>query len=95
MDTPFQAITGLAAASSFGLVAYFPGVLPSSQPGYISTFAQIWSLAFSGSLLWQVILYPKFFSPLRHLPGPAGGSWWNGHFSDIVKRPSGEPMKEW
>jgi hypothetical protein len=95
MDTPYQAIAGLAAVSSYVLVTYVPELLPSSKPGYIGTFAQLWSLGFSLSLTWQVILYPKFFSPLRHLPSPKGGSWWNGHFSEIVARPSGEPMKDW
>jgi hypothetical protein len=95
MDIPFKAITGLAALSSYALVTYFPHLLPYSQPSYLGTFAQIWIVEVSISLFWQVILYPKYFSPLRHLPGPEGGSWWCGYFFEIIRRPSGEPIKEW
>jgi hypothetical protein len=95
MSLHFPAITGLAALSSFALVTYLPDILLSSRPSYAGTFAQLWALGLSLNLSWAIILYPKFFSPLRHLPGPKAGSWWNGSFLDITRRPTGEPMKEW
>ena len=46
-------------------------------------------------LTWTVIIYPKLFSPLRHLPQPKGGSFINGHFWKIFKEPTGLPHREW
>ncbi|KAK5628451.1 hypothetical protein RRF57_004166 [Xylaria bambusicola] len=66
-----------------------------------------WNLHFTGGFIslcliqtfawavWTVILWPKLFSPLRSLPEPSGGSWWNGHFARILAEPSGIPMREW
>ncbi|KAI1364418.1 cytochrome P450 [Xylaria arbuscula] len=85
-----------ALASSVG-ISY---LLASSQlpwwklhftGGFISLFLiQVFAWA-----VWTVILWPKFFSPLRSLPEPPGGSWWNGHFARILAEPSGIPMREW
>jgi hypothetical protein len=46
-------------------------------------------------MVWAVILYPKFFSPLRHLPGPTGGSWWNGQNERLWSEVNGGPMIDW
>jgi hypothetical protein len=95
MDSPFRALTGLAALSSYVLVSYLPAVLPFSQPGYLGTFALLWIVGFVPYAFWRVILWPKYFSPLRHLPSPKEGSWWNGQFPKILAEPTGAPMREW
>ena len=87
--------TGLTVLSSYILVTYFSAVLPFSQPNYLTIFALLWIVGFLIRALGQIFLYPTYFSPLRHLPGPKGGGWWCGHFLEILRRPSGEPMKEW
>lgn len=92
---PFKSMTALSAVSSFVLVGYRPGFLLSSRPTYIGTFVLFWILSFLGWAFWIVILYPKYFSPLRHLPMPKGGSWWNGHFKEISAKPTGAPQIEW
>ncbi|KAI2635142.1 cytochrome P450 [Xylaria nigripes] len=46
-------------------------------------------------ILWTVILWPKVFSPLRSMPEPPGGSWWNGHANTIRSLPTGLPMRQW
>lgn len=94
-DIPYRTLTGLSALSAYSLVTYLPGVLPSAQPGYLGTFAQLWTLGFTLFAFWQIIVYPKLLSPLRHLPGPKGGSWWNGQFFRILAEPTGAPMREW
>jgi hypothetical protein len=94
-DVPFKALTGLAALSSYVLVGYLPVVLPFSHPSYLGTFAQVWIVSFVVYAFWKVILWPKFVSPLRHLPSPTGGSWWLGQFPRILAEPSGAPMREW
>ncbi|KAJ3552081.1 hypothetical protein NPX13_g11201 [Xylaria arbuscula] len=86
------------------------GALASSVgSSYLLASSQLpwWKLHFTGGFIslfliqvfawavWTVILWPKFFSPLRSLPEPPGGSWWNGHFARILAEPSGIPMREW
>lgn len=44
---------------------------------------------------WQVLIYPNYLSPLRHLPEPAGGTLFMGQFSKVMKEQTGLPMKEW
>jgi hypothetical protein len=94
-DIPFKAVTALSAAASYILVGFKPQLLLSSRPSYLGTFVQIWTLSFAAWCFWKIILYPKLFSPLRYLPKPKGGSWWNGHFSQISAQPTGAPMIEW
>ncbi|KAH8157886.1 hypothetical protein CIB48_g10361 [Xylaria polymorpha] len=62
---------------------------------FVSSFICAWTIQTLAWAAWVVILWPKFFSPLRDLPEPSGGSWWNGHFKRILAEPSGIPMREW
>ena len=45
--------------------------------------------------LYVVVVYPKFFSPLRHLPMPGEAGLFMGHFRRLRKDPSGYPHREW
>jgi hypothetical protein len=45
--------------------------------------------------LYNAVLYPRFFSPLRHIPTPPGAHWLSGHTRKIMKEPSGYPAREW
>lgn len=45
--------------------------------------------------IYTVIIFPRFLSPLRHLPEPTGNSWWSGQWSTLIKEPSGIPMRRW
>lgn len=92
---PLKSLTAVSAISSYILVGHYPGLLLFSRPSYLGTFLQFWVLGFLGWCFWIIILYPKFFSPLRYLPEPKGGSWWNGHFAQISALPTGAPMVEW
>ncbi|MCJ1387575.1 hypothetical protein MMC18_000418 [Xylographa bjoerkii] len=82
-----------SAAEAVALVQLLPKYSISGSYGL--TFAAIFSLHFLGLAIWTVFLYPKLFSPIRHLPQPSGASFFNGHFSKIVKEPTGKPMLEW
>jgi hypothetical protein len=94
-DIPFKAVTAFSAVSSYIIVGYKPELLLFSRPSYVGTFVQFWVLSFAAWCFWKIILFPKFFSPLRYLPSPTGGSWWNGHFAQISALPTGAPMVEW
>ncbi|KAI2471041.1 cytochrome P450 [Annulohypoxylon bovei var. microspora] len=83
----------ISVLSSYLIVSRQPGWTKSQLFG---TYVALWSLqAFIYYGIWRVILYPKFFSPLRGLPHPTSGSWLMGQFKDISAKPTGVPMREW
>ncbi|CAD6441612.1 7d2618ea-c7bb-4b64-8afa-f24a2cca4826 [Sclerotinia trifoliorum] len=92
---PFKRLLVLPTTFSYALGQYKPDALSSSRPSYLGTFVQLYLLQFIGFVIWRVILYPFYFSPLRHLPSPKGGSWWNGHWKRISGEPTGQPMLDW
>lgn len=64
------------------------------QSVFWNTAAIYFSVAFA-SLTWSILIYPHFFSPLRHLPQAPGGNFIFGHGRRIFKDPSGEPQRDW
>lgn len=89
---PWRGILASSLAASY--------LLPTHQshwwkPHYAGTFFSALLLQSLTWVVWVVILWPKFFSPLRNLPEPPGGSWWNGHFKQIATEPTGIPMRGW
>ena len=58
-----------SAAESVALLQLFP--MYSASGSYGLTFAAIFFLHFLGLAIWRVLLYPKLFSPIRHLPQPS------------------------
>lgn len=42
-----------------------------------------------------MFLYPRFFSPLRSVPGPSLGHPIYGQFATILKGEAGIPQREW
>ena len=44
---------------------------------------------------YAIVIYPRFISPLRHLPSPPGGSFFNGQWWAITMESSGVPMRRW
>jgi hypothetical protein len=63
--------------------------------GLLGSFLTAWAIQIFCYVVWIVVLYPKFFSPLRHLPQPSGNSFFMGQFGRILAEPSGAPMLEW
>ena len=68
MDLPWSPIFRGSLVGSFCLVHYAPQY--SISASYIKTFLVLETVQVVLGLLWQVILYPKLFSPFRHLPQP-------------------------
>lgn len=81
-----------SAAASILLESYAPTYAPGAR---LQAFFLIAFIEYISWAVWRIIIYPKFVSPLRHLPAPSGGSFWNGHASIIMAQPSGHPMREW
>jgi len=95
MGFPWKAFTASSILGSYVLVGHKPSFLFTNRPTYLGTFILLFFAQFLSWLFYNVILWPKLLSPLRHLPQPSGNSWWNGQFGRIRNEPSGGPMREW
>ncbi|KAL9131670.1 MAG: hypothetical protein Q9217_000481 [Psora testacea] len=93
MDLPWSSITLASAGGSIVLVQLTPAY--SIHASYTQTFTTLFVLGTIATAFYDVILYPHFFSPFRHLPSPPGASFWNGHFKRILEEPSGAPQQDW
>ncbi|KAH7057107.1 cytochrome P450 [Macrophomina phaseolina] len=91
---PTSALALASAAESVILGRYAPSPYIISNSVFTRT-----AILFSIQLLlwytWSCLIYPYFFSPLRHLPQPKGGHWLMGHFAKIRRENNGEPSREW
>jgi hypothetical protein len=68
------------------------GSLPT---GILSTAVIIFSLSLVCYATWAVVIYPRYFSPLRHIPTAPDDHFLLGHTRKVVKAPSGAPSREW
>lgn len=93
MDFPWKGVAAASAVSSY--IATSTLRTQWSAPTFAKYYVYSYMLGFFSWALWTVLLYPKIFSPLRHLPGPKNLSWYNGQWSKIRALPSGVPMLEW
>ncbi|KAL9621780.1 MAG: hypothetical protein Q9160_003752 [Pyrenula sp. 1 TL-2023] len=82
-----------AAVGSFALIQFAPQYSVSNS--VVWTAVSIFILESLAYELYDVIIYPKFLSPLRHLPQPGGASFILGHFGKIRRDPAGTPQREW
>ncbi|KAI3332199.1 cytochrome P450 [Xylariaceae sp. AK1471] len=89
---PWRRTVASSLAASYILVSYQSHWW---KLHYTGTFFTAWFFQTLAWAVWVVILWPRFFSPLRSLPEPSGGSWFNGHFKRILAEPSGIPMRDW
>ncbi|KAI5868307.1 cytochrome P450 [Durotheca rogersii] len=88
----WRAVTVISLVTSY-LDSFFQ---PSwSKSRLFGVFVGAWAFQFLLYAAWKVILWPKVFSPLRHLPQPKGNTFWLGHFGKIKAEPTGIPMREW
>ena len=71
MDLPWLPIALSSVAASFVLVHNVPQY--SISASYVKTFVVLEAVQILLGVLWQVILYPKLFSPIRHFPQPKVG----------------------
>lgn len=71
MDLPWWPIALTSVVASFIIVHNAPQY--SISASYVKTFMVFEAVQILLGLLWQAILYPKLFSPIRHLPQPKVG----------------------
>ncbi|OAQ59681.1 cytochrome P450 78A3 [Pochonia chlamydosporia 170] len=86
-------LDGLALAGGASYV--LASTAPQYSLGLWKTASLIFFAYFFTIQIWRVILYPRFFSPLRHLPHAPDGHWLWDQTGRILKEPSGIPMRDW
>ena len=68
MDLPWLPMALSSVAGSLLLVHKAPAYSISASA--VKTFLVLGTIHILLGLFWKVVLYPKLFSPLRHLPQP-------------------------
>ncbi|RYO91664.1 hypothetical protein DL762_002102 [Monosporascus cannonballus] len=89
---PWRAISLISLASAYVFVSR---ERQWSAWQLLSTFATTWAFQVVCWAVWAVLLWPRYFSPLRDLPEPSGNSFLFGQFHRIRTEPSGVPHREW
>ncbi|KAL8780064.1 MAG: hypothetical protein Q9213_006654 [Squamulea squamosa] len=91
---PVKRLLGVVSAiGAFSTVRIAPQW--SLNESFLATFVALLSFQFTLLFTWNVVLYPKYFSPLRHLPEPNGNSLFMGQFTAIRTEPTGQPQRRW
>jgi hypothetical protein len=67
----------------------------SIHQSYSWTAIAVFVLEFLLYGFYRVLLYPQFFSPLRHLPEPPGSSFFYGQWRTILSEHCGSPHRRW
>jgi hypothetical protein len=68
---------------------------PTYSLGLILTTLLLFLSLLITKITWSVVIYPKVFSPLRHLPTPDDNSFFSGQTKKVFREPSGRPMRYW
>ena len=90
MPSPTQLFVFSAAASVLAR-----SYTPQYSLGLVSTALLLFSALFFAQITWSVVVYPKLFSPLRHLPTPSDNAFFTGQTKKIFREASARPMREW
>ena len=62
---------------------------------FISTCVLLFLAEFLLYNIWSVLIYPRCFSPIRHVPEAPDGNFFLGQTRKIMAASSGKPMREW
>lgn len=92
MGAPLKAF---GASSGAAAVLLALREMPWSPAVAIRVFAGAYLLQITGWLVYRVLIYPHFLSPLIGLPEPSQSHWLLGQFRRISKEPTGFPMMDW
>jgi len=70
MGSPLWTFALLAFLGSLVVGQLGPGARDLNSTSYTGNTLRFFGLELLAWFLWRVFVYPKFFSPLRHLPRP-------------------------
>src|SRR5690554_1044179 len=83
-------------ASSGGVAVLIASLkAPWSTALALSILGKAYLVQVAGWVVYRLVVYPHFFSPLIGLPEPKGSHWLLGEFARIGRDPTGIPMREW
>ncbi|RHZ55811.1 cytochrome P450 monooxygenase sphH [Aspergillus thermomutatus] len=61
----------------------------------IATVAVLFTVITISKLIYQLFLYPQFFTPLKHFPVPSNRHWLTGNAGSVLVDTPHARMKEW
>ena len=82
-------------AVSAGISVLARSYTPQYSLGLVSTTLVLFLALFFAKISWSVVIYPKLFSPLRHLPTPDDNAFFSGQTKKVFREASGRPMRYW
>jgi cytochrome P450 len=91
MEITFTSVILIAVTESAVTFYLFPHLLPAWSLTFLICMFLLLNLSIY--TFYNLIVYPFFRSPLRHLPQPPSGFWpFIGHGMSMFERPPGEPQ---
>jgi len=83
------------AATSAGLSVALARFAPQYSLGVAVTAVTLFVIQSLSYAIWHVVIYPRFIDPLRHIPEPPARDFLLGHTKNILREPTGWPMRKW
>lgn len=80
---------------SWALTLLSRWLVPQYFLGFFTTSSIIFFSVIPIYITWWTVVYPRFFSPLRHMPEPPNRGFFSGHTLPVFRAATGEPAKEW
>lgn len=80
---------------AIGLSTVVQRYLPKYDFGTPWTAILLFFIQTFGYMVYQYVIYPRFVSPLRHLPSPRGGGFFLHQTRQILRENSGNPHRGW
>ncbi|KAK3945277.1 cytochrome P450 4V2 [Diplogelasinospora grovesii] len=93
MGLPYKSVSAIALGGAYLLSSR--RVVIGPEIGFLAAFSTLWLFQFLCWVVWEVILYPNYFSPLIGLPEPTGNSLFMGQYARIAREPTGMPALDW
>lgn len=81
--------------ASVGLSILHGRFSPKSTLGHALESVLLFFVLYFAYAVWAVLLYPRYFSPLRKLPEAPDAHWLLGQTQRIIREASGMPMRDW
>lgn len=80
---------------AFGLSLLLSRYAPQYSIGLLTGGVVLYLVQFAVYSAWTILFYPRYFSPLRHVPEAPDGNLFIGQTRTIIAKSSGQPMREW
>lgn len=85
-------VVALSAAEGYGVIHFAPQFRPTGGLGRLGF--RLFLINFGLIIIYRVLIYPFFVSPLRKIPGPPPGNLIIGHGMWQFSKPPGDKIRE-